>query len=327
MLRKVFRIAAFLVIFLASVLGAEESPTGFEVWLQEFAQQAETAGISRRTLDSALSDVSYLPGVIEADRKQPEFRISLADYLAEAVTDERIAKGRQLLLENRPLLRKIAAKYRVQPHYLVALWGIESEFGRHTGKVPILSALATLAYDARRSAYFRQELLNALRILDSGRLTKDRLIGSWAGAIGNLQFMPSTFLGFAVDGNGDGLIDLWNTPEDYLASAANYLHESGWHWRQRWGREVKVPSSLIDSQIGLETSATLRSWQKRGVRLINGRDLPRAGFPGSLVLPEGRAGKAFLVYDNYRVLMKWNKAHSFAIAVGRLADRIAAGGY
>lgn len=303
---------------------ADQVPTGFARWIELFKIDAAAAGISRRTLDEALHDVRYLPGVIAADRRQPEFKISLDEYLAGALNEERVARGQRLLHKYWNQLHRIAGKYRVQPHYLVALWGIESDYGRHSGKVPLLSALATLAFDARRSEYFRGELLNALRILDSGKLPRGQLRGSWAGAMGQLQFMPSTFLGFAVDGDGDGRIDLWQTRADYLASAANYLHRSGWQWRQKWGRQVKMPRLLADSLTGLDVSAPLRIWQQRGVRLSQGYDLPQANFTASLVLPEGREGKAFLVYDNYRVLLKWNRAHSFALAVGLLADRIAA---
>ncbi len=271
-----------------------------------------------------LNDVEFLPWVIAADRRQPEFKKTLAEYLAGAVSDWRINNGRRLLKEHHTLFNKIAKKYQVQPHYLVALWGIETNFGRNTGKVPIFSALATLAFDARRSEYFRQELVNALRILDSGKVSKTQFFGSWAGAMGNLQFMPSTFLGFAVDGNADGQIDLWNSREDYLSSAANYLHKSGWQWRYRWGREVRVPQNVDLKHLGLEYRTSLASWRKDGVRLKNGQDLPGNKLPASLIMPEGSDGDAFLVYENYRVLMKWNRAHSFALAVGMLAERIAA---
>ena len=312
-------LCAFYPLFTAQA----EPPSSFESWLPQFKQQAEAAGIGRATIESGLSEVRFLPWVIRADRRQPEFNKSLSAYLADAVTAQRVAQGRRLLRENRSLLQGIAQKYRVQAHYLVALWGIESNYGRTTGKVPILSALATLAYDARRSDYFRAELITLLRLLDSGKLEKAQLLGSWAGAMGQLQFMPSTFDSFAVDGNADGRIDLWNSREDYLSSAANYLHKSGWQWRYRWGRKVKIPSSFDSTQVGLDFRAPLRVWQGRGVRLPGGEALPQDDLAASLVLPAGQGGPAFLIYENYRVLLRWNRAHSFALAVGLLAERIA----
>ena len=231
-----------------------------------------------------------------------------------------------MLQEHQRLLSDLARKYQVQPRFLVALWGIESNYGNNTGKVPILSALATLAYDARRSEFFRGELLTALKILDAGQLTKEQMFGSWAGAMGQLQFMPSTFLRYAVDGNADGRIDLWNTKEDYLASAANYLHQAGWQAGQTWGRVVDAPASLKRSQLGLEHQKPLSRWQALGVRLPNGQSLPDADRSASLLIPDESVDQAFLVYTNYRVLMKWNRAHSFALSVGMLADRIAGAG-
>lgn len=301
---------------------AQQPQDGFSPWLQQLKTEALATGIKRTTLDTALSDVQFLPWVIKADRRQPEFKKSLADYLAGAVSKTRIKQGRRMLKQNRSLLNRIAEKYQVQPRFLVALWGIETNYGRNTGKVPVFSALATMAYDARRSSYFRMELLNALRILDSGQLTKEQMLGSWAGAMGQLQFMPSTFLNYAVDGNGDGRIDLWKTREDYLASAANYLNKSGWQWRQKWGREVSIPEGFAASGPDLDSQLSLETWQKYGIKLKNGGNLPASEMAATLIMPEGIKGDAYLVYDNYWVLRTWNKAHSFALAVGMLADRL-----
>jgi membrane-bound lytic murein transglycosylase B len=321
-----------LLLFLLLLVGlfcptsaeCQDKQEDFSFWVEQLKTEAVSVGINRVTLEKALVDVSFLPWVIEVDRRQPEFKKSLAEYLAGAVTKQRIRQGRSMLRDNRRLLNKITAKYKVQPHYLVALWGIETNFGRNTGKVPILSALATLAYDARRSKYFRGELLNALRILDSGVMTKEQFVGSWAGAFGQLQFMPSTFLGFAVDGNQDGRIDLWQTREDYLSSAANYLRKSGWQYPYRWGRKVKLPPGFDVSLAGMDSRKSLQVWHDLGVRTQYGHILPGKVLPASLLLPEGRDGQPFLVYENYRVLMRWNRAHSFALAVGMLAEQIAA---
>ncbi len=319
------RLCCFLIVFFL-LSGISFAAEPFSEWLKEFQVKAASEGISTQTLDMAFRDVELLSWVIDADRRQPEFKKTLNEYLAGAVSSGRIERGRRMLKENRMLLHRISRQYRVQPHYLVALWGIETNYGRNTGKVPILSALATLAYDARRSAYFSRELLNVLHMLQSEKVQKQQLVGSWAGAMGQHQFMPSTFLGFAVDGDGDGRIDLWNNKADSLASAANYLHSSGWQWRHRWGREVRLPKQLATGEFKDDSQAPLAAWQRRGVRLKNGADLPKSNLAASLVLPEGQDGPAFLVYENYRVLMKWNRAHSFALAVGMLADRIAAKG-
>jgi membrane-bound lytic murein transglycosylase B len=324
---------AWLLVMIALQLGclfpavaiAQAPQTGFSVWLATLKQDALIAGIRQSTLDTALAKVKPLPWIIKADRNQPEFKKTLDKYLAGVLSSKRVQKGQRLLLEHSRLLTKISKKYDVQPRFIVALWGIETYYGRHTGKVPIIDALVTLAYDGRRSDYFRGELFNALKIIDAGHIGHARMVGSWAGAMGQVQFMPSSFLGYAVDGNADGRIDLWQTREDYLSSAANYLAKMGWQGNRNWGREVRVPKPFNKELLGLKQSASLRSWQSRGVRLSNGADLPDAGLSASLLQPEGAAGRSFLVYENYRTLMKWNRAHSFAIAVGLLADQLGAG--
>ncbi|HEY5672546.1 MAG TPA: lytic murein transglycosylase [Malonomonas sp.] len=301
---------------------AQDSQVELSSWMDALQQDALAAGIRQETLDRALSSVQLLDWIIKADRNQPEFKKSLDSYLAGVLSDERISRGRQLLAENDKLLGKIALRYKVQPRFIVALWGIETYYGKHTGKVPIIDALVTLAYDGRRSAYFRTELLNALKIIDAGHINYEQMLGSWAGAMGQVQFMPSSFLRYAVDGNADGRIDLWKTPEDYLSSAANYLAQMGWHGNQTWGREV-IPLARVDGKlIGLNKTAPLRHWQEAGVRLVDGADLPKSRMRASVLQPEGPAGRTFLVYENYQALLKWNRAHSFAIAVGMLADRL-----
>lgn len=317
---------ATLTLF-AMVSNCSAQQVEFSVWIKSVRDEALSLGISPATVEEALSQVELLPWVIEADRNQPEFKKSLADYLAGALSQKRIEKGRQRLAENRQLLDRIAKKYGVQPHFIVALWGIETYYGKHTGKVPIIDALVTLAYDGRRSSYFRKELFNALKIIDAGHVSSPQMKGSWAGAMGQVQFMPSSFLSFAVDGNTDGRIDLWQTPEDYFSSAANYLVKMGWKQNQNWGCEVKLPSGLDPDLIGMEKSALLANWQEFGVRRADGQGFMNVADRASLILPEGEKGSAFLIYDNYRALMKWNRAHSFALAVGMLADRIVAAGH
>jgi len=260
--------------------------------------------------------------VLAADRSQPEFKRTLEEYLARTINEQRVSEGRELLTKHRRLFGKLAVRYKVPPRILVALWGIETGFGRHQGKIPVIQSLATLAFDGRRGDYFRSELLEALHILDDGLVPADQLQGSWAGAMGQLQFMPSTYRRFAVDLSGDGRSDIFADPADALASAANYLAGSGWATDQTWGREVRLPKSFDRRLLGLEQQKTLRDWQKLGVRKSDGKQLPRVAMQGSLVQPDGPGGRTFLVYQNYRVLRTWNRSHNFAIAVGILADRI-----
>ncbi len=313
--------SSIFILLLTQVVCAEMA-ADYSLWLNKVKVEAQQSGINLKTLNTALSGVEPLEWIIALDRAQPEFKKTLQEYLAGAVTEKRIKEGQQKLSGNADIFTQVAKKYQVQPRFLTALWGIETSFGRHTGKVPVIDALVTLAYDGRRSQYFRSELLAAFKILDQGHMKSAQMKGSWAGAMGQVQFMPSTFLNYAVDGNGDGRIDLWNTRVDYLSSAANYLHKSGWNQKYIWGREVRIPPSLNAADFGLKQQKLLFAWQKLGVRTIGKKDLPKSQIMASLIQPDGPQGRVFLVYDNYRVLLKWNRAHRFAIAVGTLADRI-----
>jgi membrane-bound lytic murein transglycosylase B len=234
----------------------------------------------------------------------------------------RIERGRELLAQHRPLLEEIGAAYGVQPRFIVALWGIETNFGTYTGGFPVIQALATLAHDGRRSSYFREELLNALQILDDGHIDVARMQGSWAGAMGQSQFMPSSFLRFAQDYDGDGRRDIWTTEADVFASAASYLAGFGWDADQTWGRQVRLPAGFDAGLADLEIRKPLSEWQRLGVRRADGQNLPAGDLTASLVLPDGPGGPAFLVYDNYRTIMRWNRSTYFATTVGILADRI-----
>jgi len=295
---------------------------GFSRWLEGVRNDALAAGISAETLDRAFSGLQPRSEVLTADRGQPEFKRSLEEYLARMIDAQRIKEGRELLKKHRRLFGRLAVRYKVPARILVALWGVETSYGRHQGNLPVIQSLATLAFDDRRGDYFRRELLEALHILDEGLIPADQLNGSWAGAMGQLQFMPSTFRRYAVDLSGDGRCDIFANESDVLASAANYLVGSGWATDQTWGREVRLPKSFDQRLLGLEQLKLLRDWQKLGVRQIDGKQLPRVAMQGSLVQPDGPGGRTFLVYQNYRVLRTWNKSHNFAIAVGILADRM-----
>jgi membrane-bound lytic murein transglycosylase B len=282
-------------------------------------------GIGASTLDSALAGIRPIPRVVELDLRQPEFTLTFQEYMNRVVPDGRVRQGKQKLNENRALLEEVGRKYGVQPRFIVAFWGIETDFGRITGGFPVVPALATLAHDGRRSSYFRSELLNALKILDGGHITVDKMVGSWAGAMGQCQFMPSSFLNFAVDHDGDGRKDIWNDKGDVFASAANYLARSGWKNDQTWGRQVRLPANFDRALAGVKTRKPLAEWRAAGVRRADGTELPSRDLMASIVFPEENGDAAFIVYDNFHTIMKWNRSTFFAIAVGSLAERIGNG--
>lgn len=294
----------------------------FRAWLESFRKEALDSGISRKTLDAAFIGLEPIPEVIERDRSQPEFKLTLNQYLHTMVSENRIAEGRRKLKENRALLNRVASRYGLQPRFVVALWGIETDFGSSNDIFPVIGSLATLAYDSRRSSFFRKELLHALRILDEGYMSLAQMNGSWAGAMGQLQFMPSTFHHFAVDYDGDGRMDIWKGCADVFASAANYLMKCGWKRDQTWGQEVRLPNGLDGALIGFECQKRLSEWQALGVQCLDGQDLAALNLLSSIIQPDGSGGRAFLVYSNYRCILKWNRSPNFAIAVGILSDRI-----
>ena len=315
-------LAALLsVLALGRPASAAEQP--FSDWLATLRQEALGRGISAATVQSTLHDIQPIPRVIELDRKQPEFTLTFQDYLAKVVNDNRVQQGRRLLQENQDLLQSVGRRFAVQPRFVVALWGIETDYGRLTGGFKIIPALATLAYDGRRSAYFRSELFNALNIVDKDHIDPAMMSGSWAGAMGQTQFMPSSFLRYAVDFDGDGRRDIWTSRADIFASAANYLASIGWRDDATWGRPVLLPPGFKAELADLKIEKALEEWRTIGVRRLDGGGLPvKAGTLGSIVLPAGDGGPAFLVYANYRAILKWNRSSFFAIAVGTLADRI-----
>jgi len=309
-------------LFIPSPAPAQKQKN-FDAWLADLRTEALAKGISQKTLDSALSRVKPLPRVIELERSQPEFKLTVIEYLERVVPDTRVAKGREALEENRALLTKVYERYGVQPSILVALWGIETDFGRSVGGYPVIDAVATLAYEGRRTAFFRQELLQALRIVDQGHISPDKMMGSWAGAMGQLQFMPSSFQAFGVDYDGNGRVDLWNSLPDVFASAANYLSKAGWVKDETWGWEVSLPKGFDSSSAGLDVRKSLADWNALGVQSSekSGSD---ASLMWSVIEPEGKKGCAYLTNNNYRALLQWNRSHHFAVAAGTLSDRIAA---
>ena len=322
-LQRLFTVLLFSVTIGVPNIAAAEGDFG--VWLDALRAEAAKRGIGQATIDTALADPQPIPRVIELDRKQPEFTLTFDQYMTRVVPDARVQKGRRKLAENRDILQAVADKYGVQARFLVAFWGVETDFGRIDGGFPVIQALVTLAYDGRRSAYFRKELFNALKILDGGHISLENMKGSWAGAMGQPQFMPSTFVGFAVDHDGDGRRDIWRNKADVFASAANYLSKSGWRGDQNWGRAVRLPPDMDPNQAPQKVKKRLSEWQAMGLRRADGGDLPTRDLRASLVIPEKGGRTAYLVYNNYHAILKWNRSHYFAIAIGTLADRIGGG--
>ena len=315
-------VIALVVAFLAAPALAETQP--FDVWLEELRRDALKEGIGAETL-MALDGLAPIARVIELDRRQPEGRFTFQQYNQRVLSESRIERGRELYREHRGLLDRVAADYGVQPRFIVALWGIESSYGSFDGDFPVIGALATLAHDGRRASFFRSELLKALRIVDRGDIAVEQMTGSWAGAMGQSQFMPSSYDAYAVDYDGDGRRDIWTSLPDVFASIANYLAKAGWNDRYTWGRKVHVPAALNGDLVGLSTARPLPQWQELGVRRANGANLPAVTLEASLLSTDEGQGPAYLVYDNFRVLMAWNRSTYFALTVGELADLIERG--
>lgn len=303
----------------------------FDQWLTGLRAEAKTRGISDATLEAALTGLEPLPVVIERDRSQAEIVQTLDRYLEQHVSAKVVRTAREKRREHAAVLQKVGARYGVPPDVLVAVWGLESNFGRFSGVRPTIQTLATLAYDARRSAMFREELFNALKILDSGDVEPAALRGSWAGALGQPQFMPSSFLLYAQDFDGDGRRDIWKSTPDVFASIGNYLAEKGWTRDELWGREVRVPAAALDSLAETAPFRTegclarrqmtvplpLASWKKLGVRTRSGGALPDAEITASLV---SGLKRHFLVYSNYQAILEYNCVNAYALSVGLLAD-------
>lgn len=318
--------------------GAVEAVPDFAVWLAEVRAEALGRGIGATTLAAALDGLEPDPRVVELDRQQPEFTRTFEEYMTARVSETRIARGREMMERHRDALRAVAEAYGVQPRFIAAIWGLETNYGGYTGGMSVIRSLATLAHDTRRPAFFRKELFAALEIVDAGHIAADAMLGSWAGAMGQSQFMPTSFKAYAQDFDGDGRRDIWTSEADVFASIAGYLKQHGWRDDLTWGRAVRLPAGLSASSVAVAPAEPPKScaralashsaqlpldrWQALGVRRSDGRDLPVRDLPASLVEPGGAGGAAFLTYANYRAILSYNCSNLYAMAVGHLADAL-----
>ena len=317
----------------ASTVGATPTPTEsidvehgqkFARWVLEFSTTARASGIIDATLQDAFDNVRFIPRVIELDSAQPEFTRTVWDYLDSALSTQRIGRGQDELLQLRPVVEPIAARYGVPAEVLVAIWGMESNFGSNVGDIPTIDALATLGFEGRREQWARGQLLAALRILQNRDIDRAQMMGSWAGAMGQTQFLPSNFLAYAVDADADGRRDIWNSLADVMASTANFLASSGWQVGQPWGLEVRLPPGFDYARADADVRQPTTQWTDEGVQAMDGAPLPALA-DSSILLPAGARGPAFLVGPNFRAILRYNNSTSYALGVALLAQRLADG--
>jgi membrane-bound lytic murein transglycosylase B len=323
--RSVYILSVLVILMFGASAQAQDE--AFETWLATFKNNAIAKGISAQTLDDAFAGIEPDETVVKLDRKQPEGQITLEKYLNNTISDRRIRIGREMLREHAEVLSRVSKRYGVQPKYIVALWGIESDFGNHQGNFSTIQSLATLAYEGRRAEFFSNELLSALKILESEKLPRDELTGSWAGVMGNCQFIPSTFLRYAVDADGDGHRDIWNNTDDTFASIANYLQALGWDDSFEVMHEAVTPDNFNANEASIDKAHSADYWSKRGFSVSSGNGMQRLG--GSQLLyavylsKEDQAeGNTVLVTSNFKALLQWNRSRYFAAAVSKLADAI-----
>ena len=313
-------LVSFLSIHVPNAYASEQEK--INLWLMELKHDALAKGISENTFDEALADFVPNKRVIELDRNQPEFTITLDDYLKRRVTAVKIAKAKELLVKHKKILAQISQHYNVQPRFIVAIWGLETNFGQYLGKFHTPNALATLAYDGRRGKFFRKELLNALQIADEGHISVDDMYGAWAGAIGQVQFLPSSFVNYAQDWDRDGKKDIWTNEQDVFASIAFYLNSVGWRDDITWGRQVIFPNKAEFYELTKDKKRlTMREWEKLGMKKLDGGKLPKRNLLARLITSPS-SDLVFLGYSNFDSILRWNRSIYFATSVGRLSDAI-----
>ncbi len=337
---KTLSISLSLLLCAQSVLaaGTKTTPTaaGFKQYIVQLKQEALDKGFEQALIEQSFANVVFHKRAVKADRNQPEKVETLDTYLPKRLPDWKIKRARAKYKEHQELLNKVAAEYGVQARFIVALWGLETNFGKIMGNYNVISALSTLAYEGRREAFFKRQLWAALQILQEGHIDIADMKGSWAGAMGQNQFMPTSFVAYAVDGDGDGKKDIWGNQADVFASMANYLQKEGWSDEITWGRQVKLPSGF-DTSLAIpqktggrknwlkawkKSEKTLAQWQALGVRRTDGTNLPAVDINATLVFPDGEKGRAYLAYNNYKSLMHWNLSYYFVSSVGHLSDHI-----
>ncbi len=315
-------IATSITFCLLATAAHAQSAEGFSSWLDDFKSRAAAQGIQSSVIEGALTGVELNERVLALDQKQPEGKISFTQYLRNTVSPERIRKGREMMLTHHAVLKKISNQYGVPAKYIVALWGIESNYSGFQGNFSVVESLATLAYEGRRAEFFSNELLAALKIITVEKIEPSTLTGSWAGAMGGCQFMPSTYLKYAADGDGDGHRDIWQNPADVMASTANYLSGLGWDKSIAWGKNVKFPDDFKTEEADIKHARSKDEWRKRGIKLAGGKTLPGANINLYAIYPGTPDEGEYLVSENFQRLLQWNYSRYFATAVGILADHI-----
>ena len=327
-LRKTFVISSLVLCSVASCASANVTslaPKEYLCWLDELKRDMHQKGISQKTLDEVYVQDYYHPNpeVVKIDRKQIEFALTATDYINRVVNKKRVEKARDNYKKLKPLLDKVAEKYGVPPQYLMAFWGVETNFGSNFGGFNVIAALTMLSYDKRRPEFFKNELFEALKIVDDWQIDYTTMQGSWAGAMGHFQFMPSTFNTYAVDFDSDKKIDIWHSFEDAVASAANYLGKMGWKKDEPWGLKVSLPWNFDFSLSGRNKTKEIAEWHRLGVRTQDNKKIkldPK--IKASIIVPEGQKGAAYLILDNFNIIMKWNRSENYALAIGLLADYV-----
>lgn len=326
------------MMWLSYAVHSQQSPAkqSFSQYVEQIKVEAAEKGYDQTMIEQAFSNLTYRKKVVKKDQNQPERVETLDTYLPKRVNPWVVKKARQLYKEHQVLLDEIGSVYGVQPRFIVALWGLESAFGKYTGNHQVFAALTTLAYEGRRAALYRRQIFAALEILKQGHISLDKFNGSWAGAMGQTQFLPTSFLEYAVDYDGDGQKDIWQSTADIFASIAHYLSREGWNNQYTWGRQVKLPESF-DTKVGLTSVANslsiwskrfkaaqqpLSYWQQLGVVRMDGSRLPDVKIRAALIIPDDANGRVYLAYDNYKTLMHWNRSYYFVTSVGFLADQI-----
>jgi len=337
MVAKLLLVLSASAMFLSHVaLSKTLSQQGFDEYVETLKKEAIDKGYSEVFVNKNFAQVVFHKRAVKADRNQPERVETLDTYLPKRLPKWKVDKARSKFKEHHDLLNKVSEQYKVQPRFIVALWGLETNFGKIMGNYNVVSALTTLAYEGRREAFFKKQLWAALDILQAGHINIENMKGSWAGAMGQNQFMPTSFLAYAVDGDGDGKKDIWANQADVFASMANYLNKEGWSDELTWGRQVKLPHGFdLNLAIPKKTGGrknwlkawnqkekSLVEWQALGIRRADGTDLPKVDIKAALVFPDDEKGRVYLAYDNYKTLMHWNLSYYFVSSVGHLSDRI-----